>query len=72
VSRGSDPDHESPRPPLRDRLNDAVKGQLRDEELGRSMIDLLDCPGRPIVVDANRLRGEIRTLAQSGHDTARS
>lgn len=68
---GSNTGRDSAMPPLGDRLNDAVKDHLRDAAVVRSMMNLLDRAGcRPIVVDANRLRGEIRALAQSGHDTA--
>lgn len=63
---------ESPASPasLRIRLNDAVRGQLLDEDRVRSISELFDDPSHAIVIDANRLRGEIRALAQGGVDTA--
>ncbi|HET7405702.1 MAG TPA: PIN domain-containing protein, partial [Mycobacteriales bacterium] len=63
-------DHEPPRPSLDDLLTDAIKSYLRDAAVSRSGVDLLAQPARPVVVDANRLRGEIRALARNGYDTA--
>jgi hypothetical protein len=55
---------------LRQRLDDGVTQYLGNAELVRVMRVLLDSPARPIVVDANRLRGEIRALAWNGRNTA--
>lgn len=52
------------------RLDEAVTAQLGDPERVRSFLELFGRPARPIVVDANRLRGEIRALAQNRCDTA--
>jgi predicted nucleic acid-binding protein len=57
-------------PLMRDRMNQAVRTHLQDPERLGAMLDLLSVPPRALVIDANRLRGEIKRLAQSGRDTA--
>jgi hypothetical protein len=57
-------------PSLANLLDDAVKVHLRDAAFSWSLLGMLERPARPVVVDANVLRGEIRRLGQMGQDTA--